>query len=94
MYFSFTFVTGERVMIEVRNLNPSKARQDSYIPTKITKDGKNIFSYFLYHNINNFLHISVFPPDLKKPNIVSIHEKTPENRYRKLSPDQCSSHSL
>ena len=60
MSLNFKFVTDERVMREVNNLNPRKANQDNYIPTKIIKESKIIFSHFLYHNVDNFLQFLFF----------------------------------
>ena len=60
MSFSFKFVTDERVIKEINNLNPRKANQDNYIPTKIIKESKIIFSHFLYHNVDNFLQFLFF----------------------------------
>ena len=72
--FPFKFVTEEWAMKEIRSLSLRKACQDNDIPTKITSKNKDLFSHFLYHNFSNCLRSSVFPPDLKKADILPIHK--------------------
>ena len=53
MSFSFSFVTKETILNELRTLNPNKACQESDIPVKIVKENLDIVSYFVYNNFNN-----------------------------------------
>ena len=68
--FPFKFVTEEGDIKEIRSLNLRKTCQDNNIPIKITNKNRHLFSHFLYHNFSNSPHSSVFPPDLKKADIL------------------------
>ena len=46
MYFSFSFVTKETILNELRKLNPKTACQESDIPVKIIKENLDIVSNF------------------------------------------------
>ena len=58
MSFSFSFVTKETILNELRKLNPKKACQESDIPVKIIKENLDIVSNFVYNNFNNSLFSS------------------------------------
>ena len=61
----------------------SKLIQQGDIPTKIIKDNKNFFSYFVSASFNNTVNISVSTDDLKYADIKSIYEKESRNEsYR------------
>ena len=66
MSFSFSFVTKETILNELRKLNPKKACQESDIPVKIIKENLDIVSNFVYNNFNNFLFRYNFPPTFLK----------------------------
>ena len=53
MSFSFSFVTKETILNELRKLNPQKACQESDIPVKIIKENLDIVSNFVYNNFSN-----------------------------------------
>ena len=72
MSFSFSFVTKETILNELRKLNPKKTCQESDIPVKIIKENLDIVSNFVYNNFNNSLFSSNFPSYLKNPNITPI----------------------
>ena len=72
MSFSFSFVTKETILNELRKLNPKKACQEIDIPVKIIKENLDIVSNFVYNNFNNSLFSSNFPSYLKNPNITPI----------------------
>ena len=75
MSFSFSFVTKETILNELRKLNPKKACQESDIPVKIIKENLDIVSNFVYNNFNNSLFSSNFPSYLKNANITPISKK-------------------
>ena len=61
----------------------SKLIQQGDILTKIIKDNKNLFSYFVSATFNNTVNISISPDDLKHVDIKSIYEKKSRNEnYR------------
>ena len=66
MSFSFSFVTKETILNELRKFNPKKACQESDIPVKIIKENLDIVSNFVYNNFNNFLFRYNFPPTFLK----------------------------
>ena len=47
MPFSFSFVTKETILNELRKLNPKKTCQESHIPVKIIKENLDIVSNFV-----------------------------------------------
>ena len=64
MSFSFSFVTKETILNELRTLNPKKACHESDIPVKIVKENLDIVSNFVCNNFNNSLFNSNFPSHL------------------------------
>ena len=75
MSFSFSFVTKETILNELRKLNPKIACQESDIPVKIIKENLDIVSNFVYNNFNNSLFSSNFPSHLKNATITPIFKK-------------------
>ena len=75
MSFSFSFVTKETILNELRKLNPKKACQESDISVKIIKENLDIFSNFVYNNFNNSLFSSNFPSYLKNANTTPLFKK-------------------
>ena len=73
--FSFSFVTKETILNELRKLNPKKSCQESDIPVKIIKENLDVVSNFVYNNFNNSLFSSKFPSYLKNANIIPIFKK-------------------
>ena len=74
-FISFSFVTKETILNELRKLNPKKACQESDIPVKIIKENLDIVSNFVYNNFNNSLFSSNFPSHLKNATITPIFKK-------------------
>ena len=60
MSFSFSFVTKETILNELRKLNPKKACQESDIPLKLIKENLDIVSNFVCNNFSNSLFSSNF----------------------------------
>ena len=75
MSFSFSYITQEKTYKSLQNLDKKKTCQENDIPVKIIKSHNYIFSYFMHHNFNNSLFSSIFPSELKKADIISIHKK-------------------
>ena len=70
-------------------MDKSKATQQGDIPTKIVKDDKDIFSYFISARFNNAVNKGVFPNELKHADIKPIYKKESRNEkeenYRPVS---------
>ena len=75
MSFSFSFVTKETILNELRKLNPKKVCQESDIPVKIIKENLDIVSNFVYNNFNNSFFSSNFFSYLKNAIITPIFKK-------------------
>ena len=60
MSFSFSFLSKEIILNELRELNPKKVCQGSDIPVHIIKENLDIVSNFVYNNFNNSLFRSNF----------------------------------
>ena len=87
---SFHFQEIEVIEIEkeLKNLNCSKASQDSDIPTKIIKGNIGIFVPVLLTKFNESLKLSKFPRSTKSANITPVFKKndqTDKTNYRILS---------
>ena len=63
--FFFKNVSLEDVKKVTRGLDTTKASQLLDIPTKINKQNADIFSGFLFININHSINNSIFPQQLK-----------------------------
>ena len=86
MSFSFSFVTKETILNELRKLNPKKTCQESDIPVKIIKENLDIVSNFVYNNFNNYLCSSNFPSYLKNANIAPIFKKKDRANFENYRP--------
>ena len=75
MSFSFSFVTKETILNELRKLNLKKVCQESDIPVKIIKENLDIVSNFVYNNFNNSFFSSNFFSYLKNAIITPIFKK-------------------
>ena len=62
--FSFDLINPEWISKIINNLDTLKATQQGDIPTKIIKDNKDLFSYFISASFNNTVTKSVFPDEL------------------------------
>ena len=86
--FSFTCVTVDDILKEIKRLDIKKATQGSDTPTKVIKQFPNLFIEFLYKNINSCLTEGTFPNGFKKAVVHPIHEKeckTEKSNYRPIS---------
>ena len=63
----------------INNLDTSKTTQQGDIPTKIIKDNKEIFSYFISTSFNNAVNKGFFPDELKYADIKPIYKKELRN---------------
>ena len=81
--FSFDFINPERMSKIINNLD---ATQQSDIPTKIIKDNKDLFSYFISASFNNAVNKGVFPNELKQADIKPIYKKESRNEKEKYRP--------
>ena len=86
--FSFSFVSKEDVLTEIKMLDVSKAIQESDIPVKIIKANENFFAEAICFYFNKSLENGKFPNCLKLANITSVFKKgarTSKNNYRPVS---------
>ena len=70
----------------INNLDTSKATQQGDIPTKIIKDNKDLFSYFISASFNNAVNKGVFPNELKQADIKPIYKKESRNEKENYRP--------
>ena len=70
--FSFVFETKNKILAEIHNLDNKKACQESDIPVKITKDNKDIFSEFVFHNFNNSIFDVTFTSELTNADVIPV----------------------
>ena len=68
------------------NLATSKATQQGDIPTKIIKDNKELFSYFISASFNNAVNRGVLPDELKHADIKPIYKKESRNEKENYRP--------
>ena len=81
-------INPESISKIINNLDTSKATQQGDIPTKIIKDNKDLFPYFISASFNNAVNRGVFPSELKQADIKSIYKKESRNEkeiYRPVS---------
>ena len=86
--FSFKPVSLDEIIKETLNLDTSKATQKSEIPTKIIKQNQDIFSKFIFENVNNMIDTDVYPEQLKWADVKPAHKKGSRNdkeNYRPVS---------
>ena len=86
--FSIHFVTLEEILKEVALLSDKKASQASNNSVKISKENRDLRTYFTLHNFNNALSSSKYPASLKYAKITPIfkkNDKTDKTNYRTVS---------
>ena len=76
--FSFKLINPEYISKIINNLDTSKAQQQGDIPTKIIKDNKDLFSYFISASFNNAVNKGAFPNELKQAGIKPIYKRNQE----------------
>ena len=70
----------------INNLDPSKATQQGVILTKIIKDNKDIFSYFISASFSNAVNNGIFSDELKHADIKPIYKKESRNEKENYRP--------
>ena len=65
----------EDILRKTKNLNVSKASQQSDIPTKILINNSEYFSLYFHENTNYCLEQSLFPHDLKLADVAPVYKK-------------------
>ena len=86
--FSFEPVSLDEIIKETLNLDASKATQKSDIPTKIIKQNQDIFSEFIFENVNNMIDTDIYPEQLKWAVVKPAHKKdfrTDKENFRPVS---------
>ena len=83
---SFDLINPECISKIINNLDTSKASQQGDIPTKIIKDNKDIFSYFIFASFNNAVNKGVLPDELKHADIKPIYKKASRNKKENYRP--------
>ena len=86
--FSFEPVSLDEIIKETLNLDASKATQKSDIPTKIIKQNQDIFSEFIFENVNNMIDTDIYPEQLKWADVKPAHKKgsrTDKENFRSVS---------
>ena len=71
--FSFDLINFECISKIINNLDTSKVTQQGDISTKIIKDNKDHFSYFISASFSNAVNKGVFPDELKHADIKPIY---------------------
>ena len=71
--FSFDLINFECISKIINNLDTSKVTQQGDISTKILKDNKDHFSYFISASFSNAVNKGVFPDELKHADIKPIY---------------------
>ena len=84
--FSFKPVSFDEIIKETLNLDTSKATQKSDIPTKIIKQNQDIFSKFIFENVNNMIDTDVYPEQLKWADVKPAHKKGSRNYKENCRP--------
>ena len=82
--FSFDLINPECLCKIINNLDTLRATQQGDIPTKIMKDNKEFFSYFISASFSNAVNKGVIPVKLKHTDIKPIYKKESRNEKEKL----------
>ena len=72
------------ISTRVQHLDTSKATQPGDIPTKIIKDNKDLFLYFISASFNNAVNKDVFPNELKQADIKPIEKERDQEMKKKI----------
>ena len=78
--FSFDLINPACIRNIINNLDTSKATQQGDIRTKVIKDNKDLFSYFISASFNNAVNEGVFPDELKHADIKPIYKQESRNK--------------
>ena len=86
--FTFSYVSYEEVLNEIRKLQTTKTTQQNDILTKILKENSEAFARYFHKNINFYIENSIFPPDLRFASVTPASKKkskTSKDNYRPIS---------
>ena len=81
---TFSHVTREDVMKDMKDWDVSKSSQENDISTKTFKEITDIFSNFIYQSFNNMADVYIFQASLKLANITP--KKGPKNSKKNYRP--------
>ena len=84
--FSFIFETKTKMLVEIHNLGNKKACQESNIQVKIIEGNIDIFSDFIFLNVNSSIFVATFPSELKDANAISVFKKKDRNNAGNYPP--------
>ena len=73
--FSFQEITKSKINQEILNLDSSKARQKSDLPTKIIKANSHVFTEVIHKVLNKGLEVGNFPCAMKLTNVKPVYKK-------------------
>ena len=80
--FSFHIVRKKDLLYQLNCLDPTKATQQTGIPTNIIEKNYDIFSEFLFANFNDITPTSLFPEQLKYVDVKPVFKKGSLNDKR------------
>ena len=80
--FSFIFKIKKRFVIQITK----KASIESDVPVKIIKEYIDIFSEFIFHNLNNSVFDATFPSELKVAEVIPVFKKKDRNNVENHRP--------
>ena len=83
--FTFSYVSYEEVLNEIRKLQTTKTTQQNDIPTKILKKNSEVFAGYFQKDINFCIENSIFPSDLKVSDVTPAFKRNP--RLQKITTD-------
>ena len=84
--FSFDLINPECVSEIKNNLHHQKLHSKVIFQTKIIKDNKDLFPYFISAIFNNALNKGAFPDELKHANIKPNYKKETRNEKENYRP--------
>ena len=73
--FNFSNVEKREILQEIVCLDPSKACQDTDVPTKIIKENADMFTDFIHPSTNASINNNDFPSFLKLRNVIPVFKK-------------------
>ena len=81
--FTFSYVSYEKVLNEIRKLQTTKTTRQNHIPTKILKENSELSAGYFHKNITFCIENSIFPSDLKVA--FKKKSKTSKDNYKPIS---------
>ncbi len=74
-HFNFRAVSSDEVLIEINNLNSSKATSFKNIPIKVFKENADLYINIITKLVNNSIQTCTFPDELKMADITPVFKK-------------------